>query len=409
MLLLPAALVVTMDWAESPRRDRRLLLLSAVLLVGLFLSHARVAAFAACFIVVYLLSESARLLHQRSLKPICELWVRTAALGIVSITIAVPWLTQVVASLRAIAAAGGGLRAASEYNAISQSFFWVPRNRELVILAAMGTVWGLWRNRRSTIWIVGWLALVGLLVNPAVIGLPTTTLFNNASASISLYLPLAVLVGQGMAAIADHVYQLWRTLSCRHRGRRLLHIVRGFVVGAALACGWTIAWGAVSLVNPATILVHEADLEAMDWICENTAPDALFLINASPWQLGIYTGTDAGYWITELAGRRNLVPPVPYTYGKKDYVQRVSDQAQIVASAGGAQDPALGALIHQEGITHIYIGVRGGPLRPDWFADDPGYRTVYESGGAWVFEVVEGQASGTPSRYGVPQTQAKSE
>jgi len=155
------------------------------------------------------------------------------------------------------------------------------------------------------------------------------------------------------------------------------------IIGVAL---WG-AWGMISIVNPVTVLATAEDLEAMNWIRENTPPHALFLINTRYWQLGGYTGTDGGYWIPQLTGRRTLLPALPYIYGTLDYVQHISDMARIVSEIKDADDPQLQDILQQERVTHVYIGARGGPLTPQMLLRSSRYRPVYSTGAVWIFEV----------------------
>jgi hypothetical protein len=63
----------------------------------------------------------------------------------------------------------------------------------------------------------------------------------------------------------------------------------------------------------------------------------------------------------------------------------VTDTAlqQVYAHARVAVVPLLAGA----GVTHIFIGARGGPLRPEMFVGHAGYRLLYSNGAAWIFEV----------------------
>jgi hypothetical protein len=143
----------------------------------------------------------------------------------------------------------------------------------------------------------------------------------------------------------------------------------------------------VSIVNPATVLATVEDLSAMNWIKENTPLDAVFLINTRYWQLGTYVGTDGGYWIPQLTGRRTLLPALSYTYGAPDYVRHITDMARTVSEIKDADDPELQDILEQEKVTHVYVGARGGPLAPQMLLGNSRYRPVYSTGAVWIFEV----------------------
>jgi hypothetical protein len=143
-----------------------------------------------------------------------------------------------------------------------------------------------------------------------------------------------------------------------------------------------------SIVNPDTVLATQADLHAIQWIQTTLPGDSLFLINTRYWQLDMYVGTDGGYWIQPLTGRRTLLPPLPYVFGSADYVQHVADLARTVAEAQDVDSPEFLELLHREGVTHVYVGAKGGALQPQLFLASSNYRTIYESGAVWIFEVL---------------------
>ena len=389
LLLLPPALVTAMDWLEAKQRDYRLLVLAGVMESGLFLTHARVTIFGACFLVVYLLSESLSRWRYRHKGAGLELWGRAGLLTLLALGLSGPWVAQVISGMyTTLRAAGLSLRGDPSYNAVPWGFLFVARNRELMALAALGTVYGLLRRNRETVWVLAWCGLVALIVNPEWLGLPTTYLVNNATTVIALFLPLSLLDGQAIVFLWDHGPSLLASFFAQYGRQRTATIAARaalvlLVVGYAL---WS-AWGMVSIVNPTTVLATVEDMAAMNWIKESTALDAVFLINTRYWQLGTYVGTDGGYWIPQLTGRRTLLPALSYSYGAPDYVQHVADMARTVSETMDADDPELRGILEQENVTHVYIGARGGPLTPQMFLRSSHYRPVYSTGGVWVFEV----------------------
>ena len=147
-------------------------------------------------------------------------------------------------------------------------------------------------------------------------------------------------------------------------------------------CG---AWNSVNVVNPVTVLVKDADMVAYDWIKAEIPEDALFLVNTRPWQLGMYMGTDGGWWIPLLAGRETTMPPVLYTMGSPDYVEHVNRIADLTQRAA-LDDACILELLRQTGVTHVYVGAKGGPITLHSLLFSPHYRKVYSSDGVWIFE-----------------------
>jgi hypothetical protein len=382
LLLLPAALVVTLDWLEVGRRDWRLLLAAGALWGGLAVTHARVIVFGVCFVAAILLLESWN--RYRAAGPTAwELWRRLAFLGFASLAVAGPWIQRVAAGiLKAIQETGQGPTADATYNALSAALLLAPRNRELMILATVGALWGVCRRRRESAWLILWMVLVALVTNPGWLGLPGSNFLNNSTAAIALYVPLTALGGQAVVAL----WEIGRLLSarCGSTWGRVWRGTAATILGIVALAG---AWGMVSIVNPTTVLVTPADMQAMAWIRENTPADALFLINVRPWQLGIYVGVDGGYWIRRLTGRQTLLPELPYVYGRPDDVRRITEAARTVSETTSGAESELMDVIREWAATHIYTGAKGGALTPQMFLDAGPYRPVYSSGEVWIFEV----------------------
>jgi hypothetical protein len=384
LLLLSPTMVAAMDWLEAKRRDYRLLLVAGLLNAGLFLTHARVTVFGICFLVVYLLFETIGHSRHAGRGMVLELWRRAVMLGLVAVGLCGPWLVQIVSAIYgALRAAGGSLRGDAAYNAFPWEFLYIARNRQLLVLAGLGAIWGLARRRRETVWILAWCGLVLLVINPSVLGLPTTSLLNNATAVISLFVPLSVLNGQAVTLLWDYGPSLAAPLKLRH-GATAIRATLVLLIACFALWG---AWGMISIVNPTTVLAAAEDLAAMDWIQQNLSPQAVFLINTRLWQLGVYTGTDGGYWIQQMTGRRTLLPSIPHAYGTPEYVQHISQMARLVSEIKDGDDPRLLELVEQDGVTHVYLGAKAGPLTPQMFLDSPRYRPVYDSGAVWIFEV----------------------
>jgi hypothetical protein len=390
MLLLPAALVTALEWLESERRDYRRLFSAGVMQAGLFLTHARVSILGVCFLLAYLLFTCGVHLRQGDLRENRELWWRSGLLALLGLSLSAPWLVQLITTMiGAVRAGGGRLSGEPSYNAVPFELLFIARNRELMVVAALGAFVGLLQRKREPALILLWCLTVALVVNPGWLGLPSTNLLNNATAIIALFLPLSVLSGQAVTFVWDHLPLAFDRVAGRSGSR--WHVTAAVRAALALLLAgmalWS-GWGTVSIINTDTILATAEDLAAMTWIRENTPPDALFLINARHWQLGVYTGTDGGYWIPLLTGRRTLLPVLAYSYGRPELVQHVTELAQIVSQTKDVEETQFQAILEQERVTYIYVGAKGGPLTPQMFLDHPHYRPAYNSGGVWIFEVV---------------------
>jgi hypothetical protein len=261
-------------------------------------------------------------------------------------------------------------------------------DRYLLAGAIAGVGLSLLLRRRAGVEVSLWVGLSLAAANTRSLGLPFDLLLSNEALAIALFLPVAVLDG----VVAISLARLVR-LDVWPRFARLL------APSLLLALG---IWGGQNLagvVNPVCILATAADVEAIRWVAAHTEPDAAFLVNSFRWQGDIYQGSDGGYWLGALAGRRTSLPPHPYTMGAPEEVARIRQLAE--ETSGEPPEPAaLLALLRSNGHTHVFVGARGGVVSAALLREAPGFRLVYTNGRASVFEVLAEPGGGSGRRLG---------
>ncbi len=227
-----------------------------------------------------------------------------------------------------------------------------------------------------------WTVSLFILANPHVLGLPGTGLVNNGTVVMALYIPGAILDGFFLSYLSKTVASAWE------RWPSLGWLKRRFGYGLAVAVILVSLWGAANtlqLLTPETFFVTKSDLKAMAWIRENVPEDARFAINTHFWLSYAAIGADAGYWIPFLTGRKTTLPPMLYSEGSYEYIEEVNALARATVKLC-ENDDTLSTLA-ENGVTHIYIGQRGGCLRPQRLLASPDYEAIYHQDGGWIFEV----------------------
>jgi hypothetical protein len=362
-------------WREAGRAEPTVqdVIVSGVLMAGLLLTHYRVLAFFASFALVALAAGG-----QGGWKRLGLAWALGAAL-------AAPWLVRLATEAAApVLDTPRGLVSASGYNAFPVDYFRRELEEGWIALAAAALGWGLARRDR-VVWLVGsWIAVTFALLN---IG-PGTWLVNNNAWAITLFLPGALLLGWG----GDQWWE--RAAHVGRSGARLWRAVLGALM-SALPAGLIAYAGTRGLVqqitisNPSTVLITPADKPALEWVAEHTPPDSVLLINGWLWLNGIWAGSDGGAWVWPLTGRRTTLPPVDYTFDPTVTKNVNEFNARVAQVQDWSASEAL-ALLRDAGVTHIFIGAKGGTLKPEMFVNNPSYRLLYSNGAAWVFEVQYG-------------------
>ncbi len=367
LFILPVAAVL-LDRLLRGRWHWGLAGVTAVAMAGLVVAHLRVAAFMATLAVLLVLRAMWE--GRRSCWAAAVPLGRALAVAAAGFTLIAVWL---VPSILDLGRAAMQEWAASE-EALSLYYVLFGPGRYLFPAAVAGTLLAvLWRRAKALILLL-WAGLLVVLAKPGLIGLPLGAAIDSTSVAIALYVPLSLAAALGVGGLAALARRV------RWTDPPLLRWA-----GAVFLIG-TCAWGASelnSIVNPRTAILAPADLPAMAWIEENTAPDAVFLVNSYEWMTAVYAGSDGGYWIAPLAGRQTWPPPALYGLGAREHIEEINDVArEAMASPGGE---ALYTLLRDHGISHVYLGRYGGPLTAEKLLGCDRFRPVYRQGGVWVF------------------------
>lgn len=353
------------------------MVLAALALAGLVLTHYRVAAFYACFLVAYLAGR--RLCRHR-------LWRRLAGdllpWGIIvagAVVLTLPWLVPAMATFWLPKLTAWIATDPATYWDFSWRYLTPAQGKYVLVLSVLGMGWALVQRRRFAVVLALWVALLFLLASLGPLGLPGAGFVDYTSVEIALFLPLSVLVGY----VFSQLLAAWRAVL----PARWLGPYRGLV--AVLGVGLAL-FGALTMLpilNAKTVLFRQADEPAMAWIRENVPQDGLVLVNPMAWSAHLYAGHDGGYWISPLAGRRTLPPPALYGLDSAAGVGAINEFCVAVLKQG--QDPdALWPLLQDWGVSHVYLGARGGVLSARALAESEHYAPVCSREGTWVFEVL---------------------
>jgi len=385
-VVLPAAMVFSLELVRAKGRPARLVAATAILAAGLLLTHYRVAVFYGLFAASLLVWSSA--LRRDLSGPV----LRLGAAGLIAVGLTMPWWLNVLGGGLPDVAAGylkppaSRTAAEVEYNALGPLTDYLPG--WAWALAGVGLGWGLVRRNPGTPLLGIWSGLSFLATNPDLLGLPGAGFIGNFTLFIAAYIPAALLIGWlGSQAVEG----LLRRVS----GRTGLGLVLT-LLGLAGAVG---AFRQLGIADPvAHSMLTFSDLEALRWVRENTPPDSRFLINGFFAYGGtMVVGADAGWWLPLLGGRQASVPPMPYVSERPvepDYVAKVNGlMAQVLAR--GPTDPDVVAALKRAGIGYIYIGQRRGRvnnptgrvLDPGELAKSPAYQLVYQLNRVWVFKL----------------------
>ena len=359
-----------------------------IAVAGLAVTHYRVLAFYVVFVLVYLALSWRRQTWRRSVG-------RVALVGGGALLLFVPWLVrvlpgQIVQTL--IHQVTTSARQVStfdvQYNAIGNiKLFMAPW---AWLLLAVSLVLGLWRKQRGVLLVTVWWFALLVLTNPSWVSLPGTGAISNFAFFIAVYIPAGILIGNVVGVLASALARVsW--------GKPVWLVLVALCILLAGVAGVRRRLEDMHVFEHS--LVTRKDLAAMEWIRENTPPDARFLVNSFPAYGGtLVVGSDAGWWMPLLAGRANSVPPLNYGTergAEPDYVMQVNGLTRALEGADlGAPDTVR--MLCERGFTHVYIGQRqgrvnyGGPnvLSLEQMLGSSSYNLVYQEDKAAVLELL---------------------
>ena len=384
ILILPASFAFLQAAVHTHQEQRSkaapgAILLAGLALGGLALSHYRVAAFwlllAICWMAIrWFVSTSG---SRR--KVILQDMLGISLVGILAFLLTLPWWPNAYSDLIQPWGMLFAQPKAQDFTPLTWAFQNSATGRPITLLAGAAFIIAFLRRQGATqaiilgMWILGML----LLANLRALGLPGAGFVNSLSVEITLFLPITILAGSLLARLINgiNVVVPYKFTSLYAFTTSLALLIVTLVASPRL----------ITILNSTTFLLRQADRPALAWIDSHTPADAVFWTNAFNWGYSLYATSDGGAWIAPVTGRASLPPPV--LYGLDLNRSRMDLTSQRVREAIDlSNEPAL---LSQElramGVTHVFIGARGGPLSPAILLASPDFNNLYHTDGVWIF------------------------
>ncbi len=365
MAIMPVLLALT--WRLG-RGWPRVWPLVAVLAAGLFLVHFRVFLFYLPF--AGLAAASHLIAHRR--------WRGMAAAGALGALLVLP---RVVELLAVTAPLETFQRSLPGYNDFPTGYFTTGWERAWPVAAALGAglvIVALARRRRWATFpalLLLWVAALFALLAGDRLGLPESLVVNLNSMVITLFLPLALF----LAIVAGRVWG-W---AGRWAAAPVPGVVAAVVVAVLLVFGWR---QQANILNADTILALPEDEATLEWVAANLPAGARIAVNAWQWLGATWAGSDGGAWIVPLTGRETTTPPVDHIYNPTLFARsRAFNEAALAMKDWS--DPAAAAWLAEQGVSHVFIGRRGGFFDPAALSRNPALDLLYQHDGTFVFAV----------------------
>lgn len=361
LLMLPAALMSSRGAVQQPTPRR--MILASIALAGLSLVHFVVFVFALLWCLALIVTE----------RP--KQWPVLLALGGGAGLLTLPWLGFIASQAQLGAGAAATYVAGNvSYNALPFELLWASNNQILLLLSGLSALVCYRRRRAEAALIAIWSALVVLLANPTVLGLPYLSFITNETVVICLFVPCALLLSGAAALLLESA---WLRIH-PYPALRSAGILLTVILTAALIM-WGV-WTSRSIVRQDTILATRDDLAAIQWAAQHTPRQARFLVNTVGWLGSVDRGADGGWWLLPLAERQVSTPPVLYTYADTTTVEAIQQTTAWLRQTSTATDTQLAAFMQAYGFMYAYAVVDGQPLDATKLRNSPLFELVYDNG-----------------------------
>ncbi len=368
VLMLPVLLAFTWQLIRGNRAWIDRWWFVGILAAGLFLIHFRVLVYYTPFPLLVLLVSRLRRMR----------WLIASA--VLAFMLALPRIFGLLADTDPVQRLG---RTIPEYNNFPINYLTTGWERAFLAAAAVALLLTLVAAFRRQVWVVlplvlaGWAASLFALLSLDRLGLPVPSLVNLNSMYITLFIPLAIF----LALVFD---QVWQWLGGQSWPLRMAgYALAGALLAVMLVFG---VRRQVTILNLQTLLVQYEDLAGLRWLDENLPDDALIAVNSWRWLGETWAGADGGAWILPLTGRSVTTPPIDHTYNP-DLFRQVREFNEVASAVPDWSEPAQAAWLREQGVSHIYVGKRGGYFDPAKLVLNPQMELLFDHDGVYIFAV----------------------
>lgn len=376
------------SWQENggikTRSNWFLVFFAGLLNAGVFLLHFRVAGYYLPLLLIIVIFEVWRSIKNHS---VARSMAGIAIIGTISLALVSP---AIIPSLKVyvqqrVTAVDPSQRieyqqAESDYYSYTLgNIFDIGARKWLMGAAGIALVISLVVYPKLSLALIGWMVLLWLEGNAYRLNIPILGFTNYSAIMIMFYIPIGLFLGTAGEAILN-LPQL-----------RKREILQTLILGIAVFGGFISSHQRMADIEPYRFFLTPGDVEAMEWIRNNTPQDALFAINTYMWLGNAPHGTDGGYWIPYFTDRKTTTGTMLHGFGGKDYNSKILTLSSIVVES--TSNPNAIAQLRENGVNYIYRGAKGtftGPgLRTDVILSYPGAELVYSKDNVDIFKILQ--------------------
>ncbi|MCX8061087.1 MAG: hypothetical protein N3D16_00745 [Anaerolineales bacterium] len=382
LLLLPTLIyLIRRRLSAFPSRSISFLstsILLALLFSGLIVIHYRVSYFLALLFGLSILEKIFQSPTQSRIRRIFRLCFNLIVIGILTLIFTATWLPQAWTTL-ILPKLNTWNQPPSAPESIPWGLLTAALGDIVLILAGLGLCIEILRRSWKGITLFLWILLCYATIYLSYWTAKGVGFLNMTSVTISLYLPLSALGGQGISKISQW---LTRYFPKKHRWLHPILLLCTILITALIG-----ARALIPLLNPITMLVRADDLRAMVFLKNETQPNQKVLIQPFLWGYGLYAGSDGGSWIPALAQRSTIPPPVLFALDESsDHVRQINQISQKVLDKPNNAS-WIASLMQENSLDYLYLGGKGGAISPYIISQSPNFELIYHQGRVFIFKL----------------------
>jgi hypothetical protein len=289
-----------------------------------------------------------------------------------TIVLFLPWIFQVILSKQNGFSGDIGEMGGSFFslNRLGYEMLNYPSNIPILAIFAFSSILLLIKKNNNILWLYSWIFILILFSSKLFFGI----LMDTVSVIFSLFVPILIIVSW-------FIHEVILIL------RKKVTFLKQFSILLILPIIYYICL-IPSHIHPEYSFVASEDLNAFQWIQENTMTNAKFVVNSFNFDFNnkYIIGIDAGYWIPLLANRQTITIPMIFI------IERIENEEDLInlIDVHNFDDFSTSESVKklsQLGFTHIYIGQFGSKEKLHQFENSIFYKQIYNKSDIYIFEI----------------------
>lgn len=336
-------------------------ILTGLAFSGMTLSYYRMFFYFISFLAIYLLILSLPAWKNNSKKFIIDSLFLIAS-GALSIILVLPWVLKIQGGTLTSQVSNSVVAPTHTFEMVFHDYLTWKNILDyypfgLLILLGVGFMISLFQKNKPIILISLWYILLSGIFLTQLIRIPAAVFLQNFSVMISLYIPIAI-VGSWT------IEKIYSSSTISDSSLKWMRIVYSALLTIALIYGTT---RQSQISDPKFYaMLTRPDIRAIQWINQNLSSSTYFMQEGLRVPPGdSIVGTDGGWWLGLLTGRKNTMPPqyalLNETPKDKSYNEMIVHLVAILEEKP-IDDPEVLKILCKEKITHAYIGQQEGKV-----------------------------------------------